>query len=406
MSPWKTVTLGDVADFVRGITFKPEDVVAVGTQGSVACMRTKNVQADLDQADVWGIAERFVRRPDQFLRRGDILVSSANSWNLVGKCSWIPDLPWRSTFGGFVSVLRARAGKADPRFLYHWFSSDRIQATLRSFGQKTTNISNLNIDRCLALELPLPELREQVRIAKLLDAAQELRNQRQAALVLVDSMKAAMFEQLCLSGERSPSWQSVKLGNVAEFVRGITFKPEDVVPVGTADSVACMRTKNVQRELDKDDVWGVPERFVRRPEQYLRRGDTLVSSANSWNLVGKCSWVPDLPWRATFGGFVSVLRASTDSRVDSCFLYLWFSSARVQTTLRSFGQKTTSISNLNIDRCLSLELRIPPLPIQRDLARRSDAAEALKATHGASLDEMDALFATIQRRALGGELSR
>ena len=43
MSAWKTVTLGDVAEFVRGITFKPDDVVPVDAPGSVACMRTKNV---------------------------------------------------------------------------------------------------------------------------------------------------------------------------------------------------------------------------------------------------------------------------------------------------------------------------------------------------------------------------
>lgn len=84
---------------------------------------------------------------------------------------------------------------------------------------------------------------------------------------------------------------SVPLGEVASFIRGITFKPEDVVPVGSSGSVACMRTKNVQSDLDLSDVWGIPEGLVKRSDQYLTAGDLLVSSANSWNLVGKCSWV-------------------------------------------------------------------------------------------------------------------
>ena len=116
MSEWKTVQLGEVAEFVRGINFKPEDVVPVGTSGSVACMRTKNVQANLDLSDVWAVAESFVKRDDQFLMEGDILVSSANSWNLVGKCCWIPELPWRASFGGFVSVLRSHIGRVEPGF--------------------------------------------------------------------------------------------------------------------------------------------------------------------------------------------------------------------------------------------------------------------------------------------------
>src|SRR5262249_43211608 len=148
---WKTIPLGNVAEFVRGINFKPSDVVSEETEDSVFCMRTKNVQSELDMSDVWTVAERFVRRPEQFLQLGDILISSANSWNLVGKCCWVPKLPKRTTFGGFISVLRGHSDKVEPRFLYRWFSSDRIQTTLRCFGQKTTNISNLNIDRCLKL---------------------------------------------------------------------------------------------------------------------------------------------------------------------------------------------------------------------------------------------------------------
>ena len=61
---------------------------------------------------------------------------------------------------------------------------------------------------------------------------------------------------------------SVPLGEVASFVRGINFKPDDVVPLGTAGTVACMRTKNVQAELDLSDIWAVARAFVKRDEPY------------------------------------------------------------------------------------------------------------------------------------------
>jgi type I restriction enzyme S subunit len=187
------VPLGEVARFIRGITFKPEDVVPVGKEGSVACMRTRNVQVVLDLADVWGIPSAFVKREDQFLMDGDLLVSSANSWNLVGKCCWVPSLPWRATFGGFVSVLRADRKRLDPRFLYHWFSSANVQAIVRSFGQQTTNISNLNFERCLRLEVALPTLPEQQRIAAILDQADALRANRRAALTHLDALAQSIF---------------------------------------------------------------------------------------------------------------------------------------------------------------------------------------------------------------------
>ena len=47
---------------------------------------------------------------------------------------------------------------------------------------------------------------------------------------------------------------------------------------------------------------------------------------------------------------------------------------------------------------------IPPIPLQREFARRVTAVEALKTAQRASLAELDALFATLQHRAFRGEL--
>ena len=72
------------------------------------------------------------------------------------------------------------------------------------------------------------------------------------------------------------SMPTALLGDVAVFIRGITFKPDDVVQVFADDSVICMRTKNVQAFLDCDDLLAVPSEFVRRKDQYLEEGDILV----------------------------------------------------------------------------------------------------------------------------------
>ena len=115
------------------------------------------------------------------------------------------------------------------------------------------------------------------------------------------------------------SMLSSPLGDVAQFIRGIAFKPDDKIDVEMPGAVVCMRTKNVQENLDQDDLIAVPDSFVRRKEQYLREGDILVSTANSWELVGKGCWVPKLKYRATAGGFISILRSNIE-KVDSRYL--------------------------------------------------------------------------------------
>ena len=175
MSETNGHTLGDVASFIRGITFTPDDVTLPFEKGTAVCMRTKNVQADLDEDDLIAIPKSFVRRTEQYLTEGDMLVSSANSWNLVGKCSWVPKLDYEATAGGFISILRADRKQVDPRYLYHWFAAPRTQHEVRLCGRQTTNISNLNYERCLNLPIPLPKLEEQKRIAALGQKAKNLK---------------------------------------------------------------------------------------------------------------------------------------------------------------------------------------------------------------------------------------
>jgi type I restriction enzyme S subunit len=192
----KTLPLGQVADFVRGITFKPSDVIPLDAPEAVACMRTKNVQVDIDVVDVLAVPKQFIKRAEQYLKEGDILVSSANSWNLVGKCSWVPALAWPATLGGFISGLRGKEGKVHNRYLYHWFSYGKTQELVRACARQTTNIANLNFDQCLALQIPLPSLDEQRRIAGILDQADMLRRQRKRALDRLNQLVQAIFYEM------------------------------------------------------------------------------------------------------------------------------------------------------------------------------------------------------------------
>jgi type I restriction enzyme S subunit len=405
---WKTVALGDVAEFVRGINFKPDDVVPTRTPGSVACMRTKNVQAELDLSDVWSVGEQFVRREDQFLQAGDVLVSSANSWNLVGKCCWIPELTGRTSFGGFVSVLRPQRAKVEPRFLFRWFSSDRIQTTLRSFGQQTTNISNLNTDRCLKLPLPLPPLAEQRRIAEVLDRAEALRAKRRAALAQLDSLTQSLFLDLFGDPATNPKgWPMKTLGDlVAEFRYGSSNKSAN-------QGKPALRIPNVAGgTIDLTNLKLVPVDAAEFERLRLCDGDLLFVRTNgNPDFVGRCA-VFDSKAAATsgFAGnefiFASYLiRARlAATNIASVFLREYLLGDEGRRQLRSRSKTSAGQFNINTESLGAIPVPLPPITLQREFARRVTAVEALKTAHRASLAELDALFATLQHRAFRGEL--
>lgn len=166
------------------------------SEGSIVCMRTANVQKMLDESDLLSIPHDLVKNKDKILREGDLLVSTANSWNLVGKCCWVPALNYAATAGGFIAVLRGERKKVDPRYLYHWFNSPDTQVDARNCGRQTTNISNMDIGRCLALQIPLPPISEQRRIVVILDKADALRAKRREAIAKLDQLLQSVFLEM------------------------------------------------------------------------------------------------------------------------------------------------------------------------------------------------------------------
>ncbi len=176
------------------------------------------------------------------------------------------------------------------------------------------------------------------------------------------------------------------LSAISAFVRGVAFKPADVAE----DGIGVMRTKNVQTTLDLQDIIRIPAALIKRPDQYLQAGDTLVSSANSWAAVGKACWVPRLPEPLAIGGFVTALRPNPEL-VDPRYLFRWFTAPRTQALLRSFSNQTTNISNLNLRRAADMRVPLPPIQAQRRIAAILDQADALRTERRRSLGLLDDL---------------
>jgi type I restriction enzyme S subunit len=407
VNQWNTVQLGDVAEFIRGINFKPEDVVQVDAPGAIACMRTKNVQTELDCADVWAVDERFVKREDQYLAAGDILVSSANSWNLVGKCCWVPDLPWPATLGGFVSVLRSHRAKVDPQYLYRWFSSDQVQTKVRTLGQQTTNISNLNTDRCLKLPLPLPSLIEQGRIAEILDRADGLRAARRTALIQLEELNHAIFINLFGDGPQTPVTIGEKLQDHPEGWRWELLT--DVARLATGHTP----------DRKRRDYWNGKIPWITLSE--IRKFDGTIAEDTAEHVTDlgiENSAAVKLPTgtvcfsRTASLGFVTMMGREMATSQDFVNwvcgervnpMYLMHALLRSRKRLRSLSTGSTH-KTIYFPTVEQFRVLVPPIDIQHEFARRVAAAEKLRTAQRASLAEMDLLFGSLQYKAFKGEL--
>nr|WP_257226846.1 restriction endonuclease subunit S [Acinetobacter sp. YH12058] len=388
--------LGDVADFIRGITYKPNDLVDNFSEGSTVCMRTANVQVQLKQDDLLSVPANLVKNKDKFLIEGDILVSTANSWNLVGKCCWIPKLEYSATAGGFISILRANQEKLDQRYLYHWFNSPNTQLLARNCGRQTTNISNMDLDRCLSIKIPLPPLSEQRRIASILDQADELRQKRLQAIEKLDQLLQATFIDMFGDPVSNPKgWVSSTLGEQCEVGTGSTPSRQN------ADYFEGNIPWVKSTEVDWGTITYTSETISEDGKNSARlkiypKGSIILALYGQGITRGKSAL---LGIEATLNQACAALIPKEPISNYFVFSFLRFSYENLRNQARGGNQE-----NLNLNIVKSFPIYLPPNELQEKWSKIALGIEDQKQNLYKQLNMQNQLFSSLQTQAFNGSL--
>ena len=391
------VRLGDHAKLIRGITFKPVDKCDPHDERTVVCMRTKNVQATLDASDLIAVPRNLVKNSEKMLSRGDILVSSANSWNLVGKCCQVPTLQYPSTAGAFISILRPKTEQLESSYLYRWFSSVEIQRRLRSFANQTTNISNLNHKKTLELQIPLPPLPEQKRIAGILDAADALRAKRREALAQLDTLLESIFLEMFGDPVTNPmKWNTSPLGEVGEVITGNT--PSRKRPEYYGENIEWIKSDNIND----------PSFVLTEAEERLSvAGKTVARSSPSGSILVTCiAGSPSCIGNAAIADREVAFNQQINAFVPGERLALWFAFGVFWVGKRLVQDSSTSSMKGMVSKSAfsAILIPIPPASLQSHFAAIAESVELQRASQHAHLAELDTLFASLQSRAFRGDL--
>lgn len=162
---WRLTSLGAEVEIIRGITFPASAKNREDGKGLVACLRTTNVQDVVDWDDLLYVPEIYVKNSDQYVKKNDLLISMANSKELVGKVCLVDRDDIRCTLGGFIASIRCKESVL-PEFLMILLRNPVTREKLIESSTQTTNIANISLGRLRPLEIRLPTLKEQSNIVK------------------------------------------------------------------------------------------------------------------------------------------------------------------------------------------------------------------------------------------------
>jgi type I restriction enzyme M protein len=161
-SEYEYVALGELCEYVRGVTYSKKDEVA---HDGHLVLRANNIDATtstLDLTDLKQVSRDLLFNDSQRLGKNDILICAASgSADHVGKVALSSEnTPYY--FGGFMAVIRANE-RVVPRYLFECLRIDAFRVHLAK-SIAGANINNLKASIVHSYTIPLPPLEVQQKI--------------------------------------------------------------------------------------------------------------------------------------------------------------------------------------------------------------------------------------------------
>ncbi|CBT77526.1 MAG TPA: restriction endonuclease subunit S [Glutamicibacter sp.] len=389
-------TLGDVFERITN----GKNVRQNETDGGIRITRIETISMGIvDPTRVGYAGLEHSDNEKWILRDGDILMSHINSPVHVGKCAlYTNDLP-EMVHG--MNLLRLEPNKSlvDSSYAVRYFRTPAFRAQLRKFINQAVNQASISVKNLKSIEIALPQLEEQRRIAGILDKADALRGKRRKAIAHLDVLGQSIFHEMFagLSGDaltlRDASLRFVSGRNMVGT--GVNAHPtKKVLKVNAASS----------GEFDGSQVKPLPMNYDPPAAHRVEVGDLIVTRASGTkDLIGVATLVDSVPSETYLPD--KLWKAVVNPRL---LLAEYFRFLTRSTTYRKYVSNAASgaagVSNISQAKLLDFQLVLPPIESQQAFADRMAAIESLKMTYRAQLADLDALFLSLQDRAFKGEL--
>ena len=383
-------SLGEVAQFINGAAFKPEDW---GDSG-FPIIRIQNLT---DESKPFNRTTRTVAEKLQ-VHPGDLLVS----WSAtLGVFTW--KRPEIGLLNQHIFRVIPDESKVDKAYL-RLALSGALSAMQKHLHGAT--MQHVNRGEFLGTPLYLPPLEEQRRIAAILDQAETLRTQRRTALALLDSLTQSLFLDMFGDPVANPKgWQRLPLSALVEKIDS-GWSPVCLDRRAEEGEWAVLKLGAITScEFKPQENKALPPDIAPVESIEVKPGDLLFSRKNTYELVAACALVNQTPARLMMSDLIFRFRLNASSAVIPQYLHrlLTYATKR-QEVQKLAGGSAGSMPNISKAKLLDFLIEVPPLPLQQTFATRIASIEALKTTHRHALAALDALFASLQQRAFTGAL--
>lgn len=406
---WTKCLLGDYLFVKNGFAFKSNDYLEEGTPViRISDIKNQNVSSIKSVR----VAENNV--PEGFeLEYGDLLIAmSGATTGKTGVYLENTNVVQNQRVGN-IKLKSVKNGNQKFRNYLIQGLSEKIFDL--AYGGAQPNISPKVLEN---IEIPLPPLNEQKRIAKKLD---ELLSSVESIKTRLDNAPIIIkrFRQSILSAATSgkltevwreengivDEWENLKIDNLLEDIRYGTSKKcsydNEFTPV--------LRIPNISDNgITTDDVKYAQFNEKELTNLSLKVGDILVIRSNgSIDLVGKNVVVTEAHADYLFAGYLIRMRFD-NKKVISDYVHYVLSSPQIRGVLNITAKSTSGVNNVNSKELGAFPILLPTLKEQKEIVSQVESlfalADTLEEKIEAAKKRVNKLTQSILAKAFRGKL--
>jgi type I restriction enzyme, S subunit len=300
-----------------------------------------------------------------------------------------------------------RSERVHPDYLRHLLLADVFHSQfMRTVSGVGGSLLRAKPAQVAQIEIPLPPIDEQRRIAAILDKADELRAKRKEALALLDGMAQSVFVSMFGDPVQNPKgWSRVRFSHILDNIES-GWSPVCLDRPADGEEWGVLKLGAVTRcEYDWKENKALPSDIAPDKRLEVNFGDLLFSRKNTYELVAACALVYETQPRLMMSDLIFRFRVKPDAGLDANYLHQLLINNSKRREIRKLASGSAgSMPNISKAKLFEAEIEVPPEALQLQFSRRVTKLREQMRVQKNALKESDALFDVLQHRAFRGEL--
>lgn len=292
--------------------------------------------------------------------------------------------------------------KHNSKYLYYYLNHIRPKVLNDAYGGAQPHISQGYVKD---LEIPLPPLPTQQKIANILDTADQLRQYNKQLIEKYDALTQSLFFDMFgdpIKNEKG--WDKTELRNVTSKI-GSGSTPRGGREAYHTEGISLIRSLNIyDNEFKYKNL-----AFINDDQANKLKNVTVESNDVLFNITGasvcRCTVVPDEVLPARVNQHVSILRTIPE-KLHPLFLSHLLISENIKIQLLGVGSAGGAVMEaITKEQLEKFKILLPPIKDQNQFVARVQMIETQKQQAQEALVKSEALFQSLLQRAFKGELN-